>query len=258
VDATGKVLYEDAAADLVDIDVKQDDDNWMFWLITCTYDTEGVDPDKANKDPLLKTPDVEFGNFLTKTALETDQSLHVICNSAGDPYIPPLQEDTAYTTLVVVQNEAAFDPIQAQKYRFTTNATTWKTCSAGQALCRPIGAKRHWERGKRFWVVRYEIHIADTVPLGNDGKPVFWRRRLLDRGKRNIPAATPGVPVPNTTGGVPAGEVLLDGHGGLLNGTGRVLSVGDPGYPGASPVYIDYVTKKTSEFSELPIGDIGV
>lgn len=245
VDGEAVVLFEDASSGLVGRELKQDDDNWMFWLLTCTYDSDGVDPDKANKDPMARTPEVEWGTFLTKEALEHDQENIPIANSAGDPYIPPITEDGGYRTLVVVQNEASFDPIATQKYHFKTNFADWKGFAPGQAYCRPINAKRQWERGVRFWKVRYEIHIADPEKLNNAGQPAYWLRRVLDRGKRAIPGGGTA-PAPVTAGGQPTQtEILLDGAGHALA-------------TGGTAVYREFITKGGIDFNTLPIGDIGV
>lgn len=237
----------DDEAACTDVEAVQLDEDQLFWVVTANYDTTALNPEKS-KDPLKRPPVLKMGSRKVKRALTHDPDTGApIKNTAGDPFIPPPETERSIRTIIIVQNQSAYDDTLMKEYENTVNVTEWKGYEAKTVLCEEISAEQQWHKGVAYWAVTYKFAVDDfeTNNSTGGGTTKGWAYRILNIGKRYLDAVT-GDPVP---------AMLSSGHitseGVLLNEIGRQLANGeDPQY-----VVVNY---KTSEFADLQIGDIGL
>jgi len=155
----------------------------------------------------------------------------VITNSAGELYVPPIEESIHHPTCVVVRNELDFSPSKANTYMNSVNADYFTLAGypvgPGYALMRNLGANRAWWRGIAYSEVTYEIELnSDT-----------WITQVLDQGTYYLDKK--GNQRLFRTEGEPSDRP----HN--LNGSGGQLP------SGSSPVFLGFITKTREHFGNL-------
>jgi hypothetical protein len=196
---------EDTSAFCTEIAAEQDtgpEADGKQWTIALEYgpleDTE--------VDPLNKPADVELDHDHFDRPVIRDVDGNLICNSAGDPFNPPIRRDDSRPVLTVVKNyPAPFDMNLADDFRDTINITPFFGRPPGTVKCRAPRAARLFHS-----VIGEYYRVTLQFDFNRDG----WNARPLDEGFRY---ASGGQLVPALSGNALATEpVLLDGSGGLL------------------------------------------
>jgi hypothetical protein len=157
--------------------VQQDQDEPGVWIAACEYDSEIIDPDLIEENPLDVPADIEWSTERYERAVETDQDGLVVRNSAKDPYDPPYTIPTGSQVLTIVRNEATYDPFVAHGFLFSVNTMVFFGKAAKSMLCVQFDGRRAFKNAVEYWVVTYKfLHRVD-----------LWNpTRLLDAGYREV------------------------------------------------------------------------
>lgn len=142
------------------------------------------DPNNPNSqegdDPLSRPAEIEWGEgqyseVIHKATLVTAgvaaANTTAVCNSAGEPFDPPLEIERTFLTLRITRNQANFDQNKAQSFKSQMNSDTFFGFEAGKCKCKSITATNQYEKGRHFWRVTYFFEIRDS-----------WDYEILDAG----------------------------------------------------------------------------
>jgi hypothetical protein len=193
------------------------------------------------ENPLLQPYSIQFIPQATQEAIdkaiELDEGDEVmtknLCNSAHEPFDPPIQEEFYDTAIIIKRNEAAFDMSLAKDYFNKVNSDVFeivgkngiqRTFAVGTVLCKSIQADEVRHGPTWYYAVTYEFVMRD------DG----WKRRLLDQGFRKISGSS-YLAIADTDGN-PVTQPAK------LNGSGDLLAIGD------TAVFLEFQTKYTKPF----------
>lgn len=224
------------------VDPVQDDDDWSFWVVTCTYSTESITGDGrlgqpdggdgaggnpgsgsgSSNDPSLEPPVQEWGNWTREEAQEhaEDDDETPFLNSATEPFENQPTREVGGTTLIIERNELTYDPREKNAFRFTINDADfiWEG-DYRQWLCKPITATRQYKGPLKYWRVRYEFHHCGDITKA-------WNHVLLDAGFSHLVG---GVRKEYRKDGQPMARPWpLDGAGAFL--TEAEIAAGDVNY----------------------------
>lgn len=202
----------------------------LSWVVTCEYEYV--------ENPLEQGYVVQFTPQSSQEAIDTAIDGNVkgkkLCNSANEPFDPPIQEEFYDVGINITRNEASFNITKMAAYFNTVNSDTFAfTCNngvrysfdPGKVRCKSIQAEEMRHGQIWYFKVSYEFVVRD------DG----WKRRILDQGFREI-----------VDGGY---KSILDEEGNPitqpvnLNGNGRKLEAN------ANPVFLTFQTKYERAFS---------
>lgn len=179
--------------------------NDFVWTVRCTYTTEKTDT------PLNATPELRWDAREYKRPVVHDKAGNAIVNTAGIPPDPYPEIDDADMTLVIVRNEASFDPVEKMTYRYTLSDRTFFGFEGVQCRLRPITAQRVLEPFQ-YYKVTYTVDIVSRKD--EDGAEKGWTLRFLSAGLVELVG---GVRTPISMGGQPASQpVPLDANGAKL------------------------------------------
>ena len=216
---------DDAGALCVDVSAKQEGDDGLGWIVTCSYSTDADTTSREDEEgnPLTRRPKYKWGFALFQSPLERDvKTGKVVTNSAGDAFDPPAEKDDALQTLTITRNESNYDAKRARRFINAINADpflgeppkTWRITN--------IDASEHSEQGLTFYEVAYELVFKEAT----------WTKELLDIGFREFNTSGFYDPV---TGKYelkairpPGSQERVDAPH-LLNGAGVALAVGADG-----------------------------
>lgn len=235
---------EDALARCTSLDVQQDAGDPLQWRITANYayyadqasnastgdatvdnQQKGQDPADRVQSPLSRPRDYQISTtsykIATATACNTSTNAYTvpIVNSAGDPFLPPLETERGAATITVGLNSSSAPSstwIQAIGY---VNASSYTigpyVIGAGLAKLDSVSAQRAFENNVAYW--RWTL-VFSYRPLG-------WAVVVMDAGKREKSAIS-GEMRNITMNGVPVSSpVPLNGSGYKLS---RTLIEADP------------------------------
>lgn len=257
------------------------------WTVTVEYSTRtsNTDPTQnsgddsgaggsgsgGSQDPTLRPPKISWGQAHASRSIVALGG-RPLCNSAGQPFMPPPEIDVALPVLRITKNMPTFDAHRAATYTNAINASSWtilgETWAPYEAKCTGITGESEWEGTFAFVAVTYEFTFA----------PDFgWLHRPLDYGSYetdhpvNEATFSPGAgfiftqpgppPAPDENGcrpklkliqdasGTPiADEFFLDGHGKKLkcDGNGDLLP----------PHFLEFHIFREVDFDTLGLGTI--
>lgn len=245
------VDYKTGAASLLALCVKmraarEHEDDYSSWIVTAEWSTEMPPggpqygnnmPDNAvgvQSNPELVPPQLSWDHEIDHKAQMVDLDGNPYLNSAGMPFTPAPQDDTAYHVLVIERNELSWSRANAQKWSFSVNSDIFLGAPPGTAQSTPPKAKQDYFGRKMFWKVIYRIRFKpDTVIPGLGGLVGgvvkddidTWQATYLDQGLYQKAGQGTGIggaaahiyfhqPVPILRFGHQVSQpVLLDGNG---------------------------------------------
>lgn len=213
----------------------QSDVDPTLWTVTASYVYYSY-PGEGIPDPLARPTEYEIDGDMWPEAVFMDRVGNAICNSAGDPFLPPVEMMRTGCTITVEFNLATPPTNAWIDAQGTVNASTmvigpW-TFGAELLKLLKVRGKKIYETATAFWrwtlVFQYRPFVALTTRQGH-------KTVLLDQGRREkisgvmVPIVDPGTGIP-TDQPVP------------LNGLGRKLPVG------AGAVFAIFDTTGTTAF----------
>jgi len=204
------------------------------WVVTVEYE--------YLKNPLLEPYSIQFIPQMSNEPL--DKAIRLsggseiadknLCNSADEPFDPPIQEEIYDFAIIIKRNEANFAMGTAQQYLNTVNADLFKIKNkqnnilifdVGTVRCKNIQADEQRHGPTWYYTVTYEFVVR------SDG----WLRRILDQGFREKISGD-YKSITDTDGNPITMPMKLDGAGSKLSAS-------------ADPVFLTFQTKKTKQFS---------
>ena len=151
------------------------------WRVECEYTTD-ASFGAAATPPLSRPWEFSFRTAKLQKPVFIDRDGDQIVNSAGDPFDPLPELEFSENSVVLVRNEASYNPAQTAEYENTVNDADvdldGETYAAGMLFMESIQAERIVEDTTTYYRVTYIIRVAD-----ND-----WQLHLIDVGYRYVVA----------------------------------------------------------------------
>lgn len=192
----------------------QEEGDPLGWLVTVEYGPysslwAGGGP---KQNPLLQPIDVSWSVRDQESVTDMDIFGDAVLNAAGDPYDPPLMDDSTNYTITVIRNEATVNSLLMQTYFKAINSDIFAGYPPLMVKLVSMLPKSifHQDLG---WYYQMTYEFECLSPLSPYTGINGWRRTVLNEGIRAISAVT-GDPYHVTLKGVPVTEpVLLDANG---------------------------------------------
>lgn len=200
------------------------------WLIEVVFEWV-YNRQRHVKHPLDRP--VEGMTYFAQTIepIDTDADGNPICNSAGEGFDPPLQEEFSYRVYEFSKNYATFSDAAADVLIETLNAATWNGWTGGTCRMKAIGREPRTEEidGQEvtYQRVTYRVHAR------KEG----WKRRVVDQGYRD---KNHKEYVDPTTGQPSTRPHLLDGAGNW-----------EPGQDETH--WLEFVVKEEASWADVPL-----
>jgi hypothetical protein len=195
----------------IDIDIKQDQDWPLEWLVTAKYSSKQNRPqEQQNENPLLRAPEYAWSFAEYQRPFVRDLTGRSVVNSASVTFDPPPETEDSRPTLVITRNEAFFNPALALQYQDATNTDLFYGAGLRQAKFKSITADSAYENGITFQKVKYEVQfrregffqeildqgfcdrngkifrdrkdglaLSNPTPLDGDGQPLYVHQRIV-------------------------------------------------------------------------------
>ncbi|MGA2324277.1 MAG: hypothetical protein ABSG22_10560 [Sedimentisphaerales bacterium] len=174
--------------------------------------------------------------------------LKPLCNVNGEPFDPPLQEPTAFTTLRITRNQPEWDDKLMSQYANTINIDSFWGYKPGDAMCRAPVAVRMRCANLFYFKATYNFIFTLQDHNWNWG----WYRRILNEGY--------GEAIDIDTEGKKVIVRALDDNGDPtplpvpLRLSGTRIYPPRPGEPFEPAVPLYFWTKRKMAFSGLNLG----
>lgn len=229
---------EDSAAYVHSIIPVADPSDPCLWNVSVLYQYLTV-PGESIPNPLLRPPDYEIDGMTWRESVWMDRYGQMITNSAGDPFLPPVETVRAGATFITEFNMPDAPDSTWIDAQGCLNATAMLfgpyTVAAERLQLEKVRSKRIWELATPHWrwtlIFTYKPYVAGT-----------WRQAhktvLLDQGRRELISGT-RVPIVDPGTGIPVDQPMP------LNGSGRKLAVG------ATPTWLVFDVPYTVVFPDL-------
>lgn len=206
----------------------------LSWIVTVEYE--------YMEDPLEQRPSIQVipqgKSEAIDRAIEVTESVEAmtknLCNSADEPFDPPIQEEFYDQGIIITRNEGNIDldvqktylnKVNSDAFTYRDKAGNLITFAAGKVLCKNIQAEERRHGQTWYFEVTYEFVVRE------DG----WKRRVLDQGFRTKADGeyTAILDTANNPITQPA----------KLNGSGAELDTE------TDPVFLEFQTKYTKSFA---------
>jgi hypothetical protein len=213
------------------------------------------------ENPLDQTPEESWTFNDVDEPIDKDKDNKPILTSSREPYDPPITEDYSDGVYCLVKNLASVNPLFMNDYKNSVNSDVWRGFPPRTCKLKVFNADKIKSAGFEYYRITYEVHIRYDA---ENPQATGWIRRIKDQGYRTIKRVvlstdSSGNPVygsePDLTSeGKYQYIVAKDTEGNLLSqpieldGTGQELAAD------ATPVFLEYNTKKERPFSNLGIG----
>lgn len=151
------------------------------WLAEARYEAENFDSDDGN--PLSRAWRIDYDWQITREAVEfayegaTDDQTVYICNAAGEPFDPPLEEDHYEPVVICSRNVSAATAAADILYNNSVNSDTVGSFTAQQLL---------------MFVEEHPVYAGDTIAYYQETVRILIRdtdwghqRRLINAGYRH-------------------------------------------------------------------------
>lgn len=163
------------------VGISRSDDAPSVWDIVCDYKTaETQEEDQQDEDPLDRDPEIEWSFAQFDEAVEKDRDGLPLLNILGRPF-EGVTRDAARAVVTITRFEENFSAATALQYANVVNMDDFIGAEPGQALMKPIRARRIIETRtdeagepvkRYYWQITYEIHFK----LDEAG----WKADLLE------------------------------------------------------------------------------
>lgn len=206
----------------------------LNWVVTVEYEyVEGpfVQPYSIQYAPQSSQEAIDKAVEGTGASQTMTKNL---CNSADEPFDPPIQEEFFDFSLIIKRNESSFNMFTSQQYLNTVNSDYFNIVNKdntvlifepGTVRCKSIQADEQRHGDTWYYAVTYEFVIR------KDG----WKRRILDQGFREK-SGLDYVAIKDAEGNPITMPAKLNGSGAKLSSSG-------------TPVFLEFQTKFEKEFS---------
>lgn len=234
----------------------------MIYEVTCTYTNEPMTTGSDSQRQMFANPcaqpwGFEWGKRSISEKIDmgydaAGKPTVRLSNKCGEPFDPPLQEESVFQTLRITRNLPEWDAKLMSQYANVTNTDTFWGRGPGQALSLGPVAGRMQHANIFYWAAVYEFMFTPDDTDWTWG----WQRRLLhegykeivfdgDTGKKKLAPAVDydeeGIPHPVA---LPV-PLRLDGT--------RIYDSFDPDIPAEPAVAILFTTKRKKAFSALGV-----
>jgi hypothetical protein len=241
----------DLGALVKSIEPEQDDDP-QVWTVTYTYDTDVPDPDEQEENPLARPAKWKFSFTKEQRSIAQDLDGIPMINSAGQPFLPPVEATYSRPQIEVTVNKATFSFTLASDLQDCVNANVWMGFPVGTVLLDAIDVNDEYENGIKFWVHHYvlSLNFEGWIPT-----------RILDQGYYQLTDPSSSV----TSSYIPgSGDVVTvqysqrhlamirDQFGAPLNSPSLLDGYGRALRPGFFPVYLNRRLYRWNSFSSIP------
>lgn len=204
---------------------------WKAWVVDASYSSER----EMNEDPTAEPAIITWNSEQFQAPAVKDRNGDSICNSAGDPFDPPLQGDDSRRVVTVTKNVPNVPPwILAYQDAVNSDAFSLEgvTIAVGKAKMQAVAVgERQFRNDVSFRVVSFTLHLQKNG----------WNLKPLDAGFRKLVGAVREVIIGDDDEPVPA-PVPLDGSGDVLT---------DPST--TNNVFLDFEYYAELPFSVLPL-----
>lgn len=175
------------------------------WKVTLTYSTERELSEEPTQDPAL----TEWDGELYQRPLVIDKDGDAVCNSAGDPFDPPVMRDDSRLVSTTVKNMTAV-PTWIMSYADAVNSDAFTLdgfpVGVGQAkMQRPRVSKPMIRNNIQYREVTFVIQYREGG----------WLSEPLDIGFRKLDGSN-RVNITDSNGDFVTAPVPLDGSGDVL------------------------------------------
>ena len=227
----GSTYPDDAGAWCTTLDVMQFDGRWG-WIVTANYSTERELATDPTNDPAL----ISWNSEQFQRPAVFDTAGNAICNSAGDPFDPPMMLDDS-RRVVTIEKNLSVVPSWILTYQDAVNNGSFIvdniTIGTGLAKMQSVSVGPRQERnGIPFRTVHLTMHLEKNG----------WLLEPLDAGFRETVSGV----LENIRN---AGDDELPGAPVPLNGAG--MSLPNPSY--TNNVFLSFTVYATKDFSILPL-----
>ncbi len=153
----------------------QHSDSKTVWTVEIKYDTD-FDQQFLSENPLDRPAIYKFNARQDKEALvkDLDDPAKTIVNSAGQPYLPPLERETFYTTFTIEKNVRlkdavdVYDPQIINCVNDGSFATRYYTYQSGTVKCTNVVMEEIYEKAFAGFVTGTVSNGDDTVTSVSD------------------------------------------------------------------------------------------
>ena len=218
----------DVGARCVGLEPRQLDAGGLNWEVTVNYSSKS---DSQADNPLARPSEKNFTFAKYQKVFEKDIATgNPVCNSAGDPFDPPIDIDDSRPIITIRRNEASFSGAIAIDYQDAVNTDVFLGFAVGIVKVSNISATSKRENDTDFYEVTYEFECR------REG----WKIEVLDVGFESL-----------ETGGTK--KEILDAnknhrsHPAKLNGSGQPLANQGPGFG----TFLTFNAYKTKPFAPL-------
>lgn len=207
------------------------------WKITAQYSSEI----QLNEDPTQDAAKVRVYTEQFQKVLQTDINGNSVCNSAGDPFDPPIMVDDS-RRVITVQKNMATHPSWILSYQDAVNSDSFtvkgQTYAAGKGKVQRVDIGDEQSRNSiTYYVVSFEIHLQKNG----------WIVSQLDAGFRELQAGS-GSGVGSLVNIVNPGDGLQPSAPVPLGGNG--VSLANPSF--TNNVFLNFTAYEQLPFSVLP------
>ena len=204
---------------------------YVIYECVVNYDSR---EERTEDNPLNEPARIRWGSQAYTEVVETDIfSGAEIASSAGERFIPGVEQDKYNLLLTFIRNEASFGAQTADGWKGRVNSDSVSILglpiTAGQGLVHEVTGERRYRNGTTYWEVTYQIEF----------NPDTFSVYLLDQGTYYLDSAGDRV--------VFRDEEELADRPKNLDGSGGEL--GDAS--GDDPVYLEYFTREMFAFSAM-------
>lgn len=236
----GSAFPGDPLAICINRSARSDSSTQYIWRVQCEYSSEAPDPDKQDENPLLRPTEFKISTEKQKEGIDADINGNKLVNSAGDPFLPPIERDGTLIKLTATKNLAiaAFNSATALEYVDKVNDDTWQGFPPFSVKLESVEASQKWESNMTFWATTWNFSVKMTRE--DDAWIGGWSPiRILDQGYHELVDGERRA-ISEQLGRAKSTPTLLDGNG-------AVLPEED------DPVFLEFELYEQKDFDTLPL-----
>lgn len=230
----------DAGALCKKVEASQNAEDPLQWTVTATYDTDVPDPEEQEENPLNRPAQWKFSFSKYTKAVEKDLDDKAIVNSAGMPFLPPVEIDQSRPVINVTINKATFSYIYVLNLQDAVNMDAWNGFAPNTLKIAGIEVSSQYENNIAFWQLTYNIEVN-----WEGWNPM----KVLDQGyyEKELVSGEEG-----SQSAVYRRELIRDDFGQPMSGPTLLNGSGEQLPEGSDPVYLNFRVYRTVSFAGIP------
>lgn len=196
----------------------------------------GNNPTSPQNSATDRAPVWKFGSKEVQIACEQDIDGNDVINSAGSPFLPPIERPISVSTIDITRWYSSIDFSAYRSFDNAVNADSWLGLAAGSVLVHTPEVSEEFQDGNPIWKIDWHLEIAPMVA------PYFgsWALNVLNKGFMALDVADVPYQIIDEATGAPVTEARL------LDADGHELAEGDP------PTYQTFNIYQSTSFSAIP------